>query len=138
MIVFYPIKPIYTKKILNSEKIYELRKKLPSKDFDYILIYSTLPVGKVVGYAKVKEVHKKRIDDLWSMVSQFAGIDWDNYIKYFYGSEYACAIELINVKRFKRPFNVNEITLNFKVPQSFCYINRHDFNRLRRRRTESV
>ncbi|NOT83284.1 MAG: hypothetical protein HOP02_00580 [Methylococcaceae bacterium] len=138
MIVFYPIKPVYSKKILDGEKIYELRKRLPSKYFDYVLIYSTTPVAKVVAYAKVKAVHRKKTDELWEMVSTFSGINKEDYMSYFDGNDYACAIELEDIKRFKRPFDVKEISLLFKVPQSFCYINRKDFNRLKRRKTESV
>jgi predicted transcriptional regulator len=138
IIAFYPIKPIYTEKILSGEKIYELRKRLPSMDIDYVLIYSTSPIAKVVAYAKVKTTHKEQLNDIWEKVSSLAGINEEDYKDYFGNSNYACAIEFEFVRRFIRPFNVKEINPDFKVPQSFCYIHKNDFNRLKRRKTESV
>ncbi|MDT4288837.1 ASCH domain-containing protein [Methylomonas sp. MO1] len=137
-IAFYPIKPIYSSRILSGEKKYELRKRLPKNPFDYILIYATSPIGKVVGYAKVKMIHKNTVSDLWEMVSLHAGITKDDYINYFNNSEYAYAIELETVKRFTRPFDPKEINSFFSIPQSFCYISRNDFNRLKRRKGEHV
>ncbi|MBT9097096.1 hypothetical protein KFZ76_05150 [Methylovulum psychrotolerans] len=138
MIAFYPIKPIYSQKILTGEKTYELRKRLPNEHIDYILIYSTYPVAKVVAYAKIKATHKEKIDAIWNMVSLFAGINEHDYKNYFGNNDFACAIEFEYVRRFKRPFDVKEIKPNFKVPQSFCYIPKKDFNRIKRRKTENV
>lgn len=138
MIAFYPIKPIYSEKILTGEKTYELRKRLPTGNVGYILIYSTSPIAKVVAYAKVKTMHKEQVNEIWRKVSPFAGINEKDYKDYFGSSNYACAIEFEFVRRFKRPFSVKEINPDFKVPQSFCYINKNDFNRLKRRKTENV
>jgi predicted transcriptional regulator len=138
MIAFYSIKPIYSEKILSGEKIYELRKRLPNEDVSYVLIYSTLPIAKVVAYAKVKTMFKEKVNDMWEKVSFSAGINEKDYKDYFGDLNYACAIEFEFVRRFKRPFSVKEINQDFKVPQSFCYINKNDFNRLKRRKTENV
>jgi predicted transcriptional regulator len=119
---------------MSGEKKYELRKRLPNKKIDYILIYSTVPVGKVVGYAKVKEVYIKTVDDMWEMVSFSAGISKEDYMDYFDGKDNACAIELKDIKRFKKPFSVKDINEKFTVPQSFCYINEEDFKRLKKRK----
>lgn len=134
VIAFYPIKPIYSNKIIGGEKIYELRKQLPKFKLDYVLIYSTMPVGKVVGYARVENLHKKSVAEIWNMVSKNAGISKKDYFAYFKNVNDACAIELIDVRRFVRPFSVKEISSNFKVPQSFCYINENDFLRFKKRK----
>ncbi|HQQ63047.1 MAG TPA: ASCH domain-containing protein, partial [Pseudomonadales bacterium] len=104
MIAFYPIKPIYSDRIFSGEKTFELRKRLPRADVNYILIYSTVPSGKIVGYAKIKALHKKYPDELWSLVSDRAGISEEDYRIYFHDAEYACAIELEGIKKFKKPF----------------------------------
>jgi predicted transcriptional regulator len=138
MIAFYPIKPIYSERIFSGEKTFELRKKLPNSDVAYIIVYSTVPVGKVVGYAKVKALHKKSLGELWDMVSRHAGISEQDYRAYFDGADCACAIEIESVKRFVRPFPVSEISSGFIIPQSFCYLDDAVFNRLKRRKVESV
>jgi predicted transcriptional regulator len=138
MIAFYPIKPIYSERIFSGEKTFELRKRLPSSDVNYILVYSTVPSGKVVGYAKVKALHKKSPNELWKMVADYAGISEEEYRNYFEGAECACAIELEDVKKFIRPFPVSDIASDFTIPQSFCYLDDATFNRLKRRKTESI
>jgi len=136
--VCYPIRPIYSEKIMKGEKKYELRKRLPNSEIDYILIYSTTPIAKIVGYAEVKTTHIKSVQDMWKMVSNCAGISKEDYMDYFHGKENACAIELENVWRFKKPFDVKEINENFTVPQSFCYVSTEDFKKLQRRKVEHV
>lgn len=135
MIALYPIKPRYTNKILSGEKIFELRKRLPSSEVNYILIYSTSPVAKIVGYAKIKKFHSLGVDDLWSLVSDRAGIDIESYNEYFSNSPNACAIEFDKVYRFNRPFNIKELSENIVVPQSFCYIDKTTFLKIKRRKT---
>ncbi len=138
MIAFYPIKPVYSERIFSGEKTFELRKKLPNSDVAYILVYSTVPVGKVVGYAKVKALHRKSPGELWRMVACHAGISEEDYKVYFDGAECACAIEIESVKKFVRPFPVSDIASDFTIPQSFCYLDNAVFNRLKRRKVESV
>jgi predicted transcriptional regulator len=75
---------------------------------------------------------------MWDMVSSLAGISEEDYMEYFNGKEDACAIELENVRRFKKPFNVTEINEKFTVPQSFCYVSEEDFKRLKKRSAEYV
>ena len=46
--VCYPIKPIYSERIMSGEKKYELRKRLPNNKINHILIYATTPVAKAM------------------------------------------------------------------------------------------
>lgn len=134
MIAFYPIKPVYTERILSGEKQFELRKRLPKPETKFAIIYATYPVGLVVGYAEIKGFHQSTVKQLWTKVSKASGIEKSDYLSYFGSNELACAIELDKVFRFKRPFKVGEIRQGFTVPQSFCYVDKTIFNRLKRRR----
>ena len=138
MIAFYPIKPVYSERILTGEKTYELRKRLPKLNVKYVLIYSTTPVARVVGYAKVKAFHKAPINELWTLVNEQAGICFQDYQEYFANNKDACAIELYEVRKFARPFIVSDIRDGFSVPQSYCYVDTKTFNRLKRRKSEAV
>jgi predicted transcriptional regulator len=138
MIALYPIKPVYTERILSGEKRYELRKRLPKGETKYVLIYATYPVGKVVAYGVVKGFHRDTVKGLWGKVSKEAGIALKDYNEYFKASDEACAIEFDRVYKFKRPFNVREIYESFTVPQSFCYVDKVIFDRLRGRKTVKV
>jgi len=136
--VCFSIKPVYSEKIMTGEKKYELRKRLPNGNMDFIVIYTTTPICKIVGYAKVKEVHVKTVNDMWEIVSSSAGICKKDYMAYFHGKDNAYAIELENIRRFKKPFNIKEINKNFSAPQSFCYVKEEDFIRLKKRCSEYV
>jgi len=138
MIALYPIKPIYTDRIMSGEKKFELRKRLPSVDVDYIIIYSTFPASKVVGYAKIKKYHSSSIENIWNLVHEQAGIDYGSYNKYFINSTVACAIEFDEVFKFIRPFGISEISKGITVPQSFCYVGEDVFSRLKRRKVLQI
>lgn len=138
MIAFYPIKQKYTDKILSGEKRCELRKRLPNSDLKYILIYATTPLARVVGYAEVKELHKNSVSNIWNRFSKVAGISRKDYLDYFSNSDVACSIELSKVYKFVRPFKVSDISDDFRVPQSFCYINDDVFKKLKRRRVVEI
>ena len=138
MIALYSIKPIYSEQIINGNKKYELRKRMPARHLDYILIYSSSPTSKVVGYAVVKKIHKKQVANLWMLVSEHAGITKKDYMAYFKNSSDAYALELGEVKRFVKPFSICEINPNCVPPQSFSYVDNNHFTRLRKRKTELV
>ncbi len=138
MIALYSIKPIYSNKIISGNKTYELRKKMPAKKIDYMLIYSSSPVSKVVGYAEVKGVHKNTVSEIWKFTSKYAGITKQAYEEYFKGYGDAYAIELGSIKKFTRPFAINEINPDYVAPQSFSYIDQNEFKRIIRRKTEAV
>lgn len=138
MIAFYPIKKKYTDKILSGEKRCELRKRLPNSNLKFILIYATTPMARVVGYAEVKELHKNSVLNIWKRFSKISGISRADYFEYFSSNDTACSIELNRVYKFVRPFKVSDISENFKVPQSFCYINEDIFRRIKRRKVVEV
>ena len=138
MIAFYPIKPLYIDRILLGEKKYELRRKLPRIKIKYVFLYATTPVCKVVGYARVGVTHNECKEILWKRLARWAGIDEVDYFTYFEGVENACAIELIEVFRFNKPFHPSEISDNFVVPQSFRYVDSDVFDRFKNRKTTLV
>ena len=138
MIALYPIKPKYINRILAGEKKFELRKRLPRHKIKYVLLYSTNPVRKTVGYGEVKRLHEDTVPGIWSLVSGRAGIDRKSYYDYFADSTKAYAIEFKHIYKFARPFPVKEIAPDITVPQSFCYISGGDFARLKKRRAYAV
>lgn len=138
MIAFYPIKPVYIEKILQGEKRYELRRSLPRIKIEYVFLYATTPVCKVVGYAKVGDTFDEMKESLWQRVAVQAGVDESVYLSYFDGKENACALELLDVYRFLEPFHPNEIEDSFVVPQSFRYIEKKVFDCFKNRKSEKV
>jgi predicted transcriptional regulator len=134
MIVLYPIKPRYIERILEGQKKCELRRRLPRCKLNYIILYATTPVSRIVGYAEVEAVYDMSHKDLWNRVSHIAGVSHEEYQSYFEGSEQACAIKFRSVYKFNRPFLIDNLLPDIQVPQSFCYIDQKVFDRIKRRK----
>lgn len=130
MIALYPIKPKYMQRILSGEKRYELRRRLPKNDINFVVLYSTSPESKIVGYAEVKTTHKLPPNDLWKKVKQEAGISKDDYDLYFEGIENACAIEFKKAFVLDCPISLAVLDEAMSVPQSFCYVAGDAFKKL--------
>ncbi len=138
MIALYSIKPIYSDQIISGKKTFELRKRMPANKLDYILIYSSSPISKIVGFAEVHNVHKNSLAATWKQVSRYAGISKKDYLDYFDGCSDAYSIELGVVKKFIRPFEITELNPDRVPPQSFSYVDQNTFKRIIKRKTETV
>lgn len=119
--VLMSIKPKYVKSILSGEKVFEFRKKACKKTIDRIYIYSTVPVQKVVGEAKVESILIKSPAELWKLTHAGAGIDKDFFDKYFENRKEAVAYKLSNVKKYNKPITLSEFGIK-AAPQSYQYI----------------
>lgn len=123
MKVLLSIKPEFVEKIFSGEKKYEYRKSIFKKtDIDTIVIYSTKPVGKIVGEIKIDCILDESIEDLWNKTHQDSGISYEFFKSYFQKKERGYAIKIRETKKYKKPLSPVEIFSNFHPPQSFCYI----------------
>lgn len=64
--IILSIKPQFVDKILKWEKKFELRKSIPNKDFDKVIIYASAPISKIVGEFTVKQIIKSDLKSLWN------------------------------------------------------------------------
>lgn len=124
MKVIFSIKPKYVTKILDGTKRYEYRRRIFSRDdVDTIVIYSTSPVSAIVGEVAVKSIIGDSPKSLWRETHQYGGIVESDFFEYFSGTSFAYAIELGEVKHFKRPVSFEEYGIHIKrPPQSFAYV----------------
>ena len=58
--IILSIHPNHIEKILSGEKRYEYRKRIP-QDIDYLIVYATAPIKKVVAIIEVDMVMKDNI-----------------------------------------------------------------------------
>lgn len=122
MNVIISVKPQYANQIMNGEKKFEYRKRDILKSFDKLYIYSTSPVKKIIGEARVKEVLRGDPLKIWETTYLMGGITAGDYMKYFEKSKTAFAFKLDEVIKYKKPLNYEKIDPTGKVPQSFKYI----------------
>lgn len=115
------IKPEFVEKIFSEEKKYEFRKAIFKRDVDTVVIYSTMPEGKIVGEFRIEKVLHDNVEGLWKQTSEFAGITYDFFKKYFSNKEEAYAIQIGEVIRYETPIDPKMLDATFVPPQSFCY-----------------
>lgn len=123
MKVLLSIKPEYANKILEGEKLFEFRKTVFKNPLvKTVIIYATMPVGKVIGEFEIDEVLSDQPNKVWSLTSEFAGISKIFFNEYFQGREKAYAIKVREPKRYHEPIELKNILQNGIAPQSFCYL----------------
>ena len=123
MKVLLSIKPEFVEKIFSGEKRFEYRKCLfKNHNVDSIVIYSTMPIGRIVGEFKIKAIHKNDPKEIWRRTKKYSGISENFFFNYFKHKTEACAIEILEVKKYKKPINPKKNFPDFVPPQSFCYI----------------
>ncbi len=115
------IKPEHIEKIFNGSKKYEYRKIRCKQDIDKIIIYSTYPIMKVVGEAKVEKILEDSPDRIWEKTKKYSGIDLNFYQKYFKDRSKAIAYKLTNIKKYDSPKELSSYGIK-AAPQSFVYI----------------
>lgn len=123
MKVLLSIKPEYVNKIFSGEKKYEYRKSLFSREgVTTVIIYATMPVGKVVGEFEIDMILSDTPKEIWKKTQLSSGINQMFFDEYFDGRDKAFAIKIANFMVYDKPQNINEIIKRSHPPQSFCYV----------------
>lgn len=116
----FAIKPQYVEKILLREKRYEFRKTRCKRDIDTMLLYATMPIGRIVGEVSVAGVIEGEPDEVWRVANESAGLDYKTFAEYFANAKNAYAYCLGEPVLYEKPVDIR--LLGLKIPQSFCYI----------------
>jgi len=122
MKVLLSIKPNFVEKIINGEKKYEYRKVIFQNKIESILVYSTKPIGKIVGEIFVEKILVDKPEILWKNTSAYSGVSYNFFEEYFKGRDLGYAIKIKEFVLFKEAIDPFELNKNFKAPQSFYYI----------------
>jgi len=121
--VLLSIKPEYAEKILQGIKRYEFRKSLfKNPHVKTVVLYATLPLGKVVGEFDIETVLSGAPNVIWSETHEYSGISKVFFNAYFHGRETAHAIKVARVRRYEVPLSLNKFIPGGNAPQSYRYI----------------
>jgi predicted transcriptional regulator len=123
MRVLLSIKPEYANKIFSGEKKFEFRKRaFRNIEVHTVVVYSTMPVGRIIGEFTIKQIHQDSPESIWSKTKRFSGIDESFFNEYYDGRDLAVAIEVEKPFLYKEAINPKEEYVNFTAPQSFMYL----------------
>jgi predicted transcriptional regulator len=126
--VLFSIKPNYADKILDGRKTVELRRRFTNSEVTGSLafIYSTSPVRELVGYARIRDVRRLSVGDIWREYRDAAGIDKADFDSYFEGKREGYVIVLDEPTRLADGVPIADLRerFGFVPPQSFRYVPR--------------
>ena len=122
------ILPIYANQIFDGVKTIEFRKKAFQANVKKIVVYSTMPTGKIIGFWDFDGIEIKTPYEMWSQYSEVGGIEKSKFDAYFSNAELAFGIKVRNPVRFNSSVSINEI--GKKPPQSYVYLTEAEFNEI--------
>ncbi len=122
MKVLLSIKPEYADKLFSGEKKYEYRKAIFREQVECIVVYSTMPEGKLIGELQIETILEDEPDVLWERTRDAAGITEDFFRQYFSGRSRGYAIKVAKANRYAAPIDPYQGTTPFTPPQSFRYM----------------
>ena len=121
-VIVASIHPQHSQAILDGTKTVELRRRLPKRDADWVLIHETAPTSMVVGHVEVYGVLTGPARFFWE---QFAGrvgeVSEAEFHAYFDGMELAQGLLLFNPVRWSTPLPIDLLGLT-RPPQSWGYV----------------
>ncbi len=123
MKVLLSIKPQFVKEIFNGTKKFEYRKAIfKNKDITTIVVYATMPVGKIVGEFEIDEILMEHPSKIWQKTKKHSGVSEEFYDEYFSGRDKAYAIKIKSLNEYSEPICPYINNDNFTAPQSFKYM----------------
>jgi predicted transcriptional regulator len=135
-----PIHPIYAERIISGQKRLEFRRRWPARHVDFLVIYATAPVKKIVAVAKVGEVIRGSRNKLWSITKNSGiGISRRALFSYMEGIEEGVALKFS--KAIKIDDGLNPLLvfgIDFRPPQFFRYLRQAEIDILARQLKDMV
>jgi predicted transcriptional regulator len=123
MNVILSIKPKYADAIFAGKKKVEFRKSLFKEGIKIVLVYSSSPVQRIIGYFTIEKIVRDSPHRLWEKFGEAGFIDKENFFKYFADKKTGYSICIDKVVKFPEVVNPFEKFDRFTPPQSFCYYN---------------
>ena len=120
--IFLPIKPKYAFSIIEGKKKVEFRKIKFNRDVGHVIIYASSPYKRIIGCFESNKIVSGSPKAIWEKYKDVGCIEKIDFFDYYKGQKIAYAIEVHNVKELKFHIEPSKIVRNFKVPQSFSYL----------------
>ena len=119
--IILSIHPKHIAKILSGEKCYEYRRKIPT-DIEYLVVYATSPIKKVVAIIEIDTVLRDSAQKIWERTQKHAGVSYEFLMHYFNDAEDAYAIKFKNIHQLSTPMDITMIEDIKSAPQSYQYV----------------
>jgi len=123
MKVLLSIKPQFVDEIFSGNKKFEYRKSIFKRNgIKTVVIYATMPIGKIVGEFDIEEILEEHPQELWNKTKEYSGISKIFYDSYFINRDKGYAIKIKSLNKYDVPICPYSTYDKFTAPQSFKYI----------------
>ncbi len=114
----------HAENIFEGTKIVELRRRTMNvSPGATVWIYVKLPVGSIVGHARIGKVHSSSPASLWKKYGAVSGLSKNEFFEYFDGSEFGVALVLEQSRRLRSSLSLlqlRQVDEGFQPPQFFA------------------
>jgi predicted transcriptional regulator len=121
-VALLPIQPRYANAIIRGDKQVEFRRRRFGRDVQYVVVYSSSPVCRIVGYFRISSISEGRPRAIWEDYKHVGGIQQEDYFRYYEGAELAIAIGIERVCVLRNPVRLDKLSAGLKAPQSYSYL----------------
>lgn len=115
------IHPRYAHAILDGRKAVEFRKHPLAPDVSHVVVYSTVPDQKVLGYFEVDKQVELSPEALWEQYGDRGLIEKTRFFSYYEGRETGTGILIKRVFRCEHPRSLSDIGVK-TPPQNIQYL----------------
>jgi predicted transcriptional regulator len=125
------VRPQYAELILCGTKRAEIRRQRPSvQPGAPVIIYATLPVGAVIGSARVASLSHGTPPEIWAAHHAEMGISHEAFNEYLTGAASAHVLMLTDAQRLRLPITLHEMrrSSSFHPPHSYRFLSRSDLH----------
>ena len=117
----------HAENIFSGRKHVELRRRTMNVTSGTVLwIYVKLPIGSIIGCAKIVNVHTSSPSSLWRKYGSVSGLSRCEFFDYFKDVTEGVAIELKDAERLENSLSLEklrELSVGFQPPQFFVRLN---------------
>src|SRR3989442_222223 len=100
----------HAEKIFDGQKLVELRRRtMRVPPGSTVWIYVKLPVGSIVGRAKVESVHSSSPEALWRRFGHVSGLSRGEFFEYFSGVTRGFALVLQGAQRLRQSLTLDNL-----------------------------
>lgn len=132
MNILLSIKPEFVKDIFEGEKLFEYRRSIfKMTDISKVVVYATMPVGKIVGEFRIERIIEDSPQEIWRKTSKVSGLSKKRFDQYFKGKKTGFALQITEPRLYENPIDPRIHNETFVAPQSFRYIEECSFELLK-------
>ncbi len=130
--ILISLAPRHAKNIFDGIKHIELRRRTMNVEpGTFVWIYVTLPVGVLMGRAKIAALHTASPNALWRKFGSVSGLEKSEFLGYLDGLEKGSVLALEDARTLQAPLSLQDlrdIADGFNPPQFFIRIDeQHPF-----------